>query len=80
MSLVDVRQEIEQHGGTRKYIPPDYELGAEPEPADLEDRDLFAFGVTLYQAITGKYPWTSPTPPRGMLANDPRNLCSGYVR
>lgn len=69
---VDVRQEIEQHGGTRKYIPPDYELGADPEPDDLEDRDLFAFGVTLYQAITGKYPWTSPTPPRGMLANDPR--------
>ncbi|MEZ6081082.1 MAG: hypothetical protein R3C56_37080 [Pirellulaceae bacterium] len=39
---VDVQQEIEQHGGTRKYIPPDYEFGIEPEPADLLDRDLYA--------------------------------------
>ena len=70
---VDVEQEIEQHGGTRRYIPPDYELGAEPTAADLQDRDLYALGVTLYQAITGKYPWNSSTPPRGTMAQDPRS-------
>ena len=69
---VDVEQEIEPHGGTRRYIPPDYELGAEPTAADLQDRDLFAIGVTLYQAITGKYPWNASTPPRGTMAQDPR--------
>ena len=64
--------DAEQHGGTRKYIPPDYELGEEPTQDDLRDRDLFAFGVTLYQAITGKYPWEATTPPRGEIAKDPR--------
>lgn len=70
---VDVREETEQHGGTRKYLPSDYELGVEPSRADLQDRDLYAFGVTLYQSITGKYPWNSSTPPRGTIAQDPRS-------
>lgn len=69
---VDVGEQIEQHGGTRKYLPPDYELRADPTRADLQDRDLYAFGVTLYQAISGKYPWNSSTPPRGTTALDPR--------
>jgi serine/threonine protein kinase len=70
---VDGREETEQHGGTRKYLPPDYELGVEPTQADLQDRDLYAFGVTLYQAFTGKYPWNASTPPRGTMPQDPRS-------
>lgn len=73
---VDVREETEQHGGTRKYIPPDYEFGTEPTRDDLKDRDLFALGVTLYQAITSKYPWPSSTPPRGTHISDPTQYTS----
>lgn len=73
---VNVDEEMEQRGGTRKYLPPDYEFGVEPTPADLLDRDLYALGITLYQLIAGKYPWNSTTPPRGTHPKDPRTFAS----
>lgn len=60
-------------GGSRRYIPPDLDLTAVPQTSDLVDRDLFATGVTLYEVLTGHYPWGEvSSPPPGELPLDPR--------
>jgi serine/threonine protein kinase len=62
-------------GGSRCYIPPDLDLEAVPSPSDLADRDLYALGITLYEAVTGRYPWLhAQVPPPGKTAIDPREL------
>lgn len=61
-------------GGTRRYLPPDIDLKSVPQPGDLADRDLYALGITLYEAITGCYPWEAVTPPPGESAKDPQKL------
>ena len=64
-------------GGSRRYLPPDLDLSAVPTPGDLADRDLYAFGLTMYEAVTGRYPWETSVPPLGQAAPDPREL-SGF--
>ncbi|NTX13533.1 protein kinase [Myxococcus sp. CA056] len=60
-------------GGSRRYLPPDLDLEAVPTPSDLADRDLYALGITLYEAVTERYPWDSAQiPPPGRSAADPR--------
>jgi len=61
-------------GGSRRYLPPDLDIDTLPCPSDLADRDLFALGVTLYEALTGAYPWNVSTPPPGEPARDPRSI------
>jgi len=67
---VAVRGEDGGHGGgSRRYLPPDLDLEGPAQSADLVDRDLYALGVTLYEAIAGRYPWGDlPTPPPGVAA------------
>lgn len=65
----------QQGGGSRRYIPADFDLVANPTHDELRDRDLFALGVTLYESITGSYPWGmvgSPIP--GQAPQDPRTI------
>ena len=64
-------------GGSRRYLPPDLDLSEVPQPSDLSDRDLYALGLTLFEAVTGRYPWETASPPAGMAAPDPREV-SGF--
>ncbi|WP_295639271.1 protein kinase [uncultured Methylibium sp.] len=60
-------------GGSRRYLPPDLDLESVPSTSDLADRDLYALGITLYEAVTGRYPWDgAQMPPPGKAAADPR--------
>ena len=65
-------------GGTLKYIPPDLDRTTEQTDADRTDRDIYALGITLYQALTGEYPWPGEnTPPKDKTARNPRDI-PGY--
>lgn len=48
-------------GGTGRYIPPDLERVADLSSSQKKDRDLYALGITLYECITGQYPFAEPT-------------------
>lgn len=58
-------------GGTRRYIPPDLEIGETLTREEEVDRDLYALGVTLYECVTGKYPWAEAIPPPKVAPRDP---------
>lgn len=62
----------ERGGGSRRYLPPDLDLEAIPSSSDFADRDVYALGLTLYEAVTGRYPWEAQIPPPGEPARDPR--------
>lgn len=59
-------------GGTRRYIPPDYGYAEEPTTIEKADRDLYALGITIYECITGRYPFNEPMPSLREGPRDPR--------
>jgi serine/threonine protein kinase len=71
---VSVRSEDNGHGGgSRRYLPPDLDLTTPPTPSELVDRDVYALGLTVYEALTGgQYPWDSSSPPPATPAPDLR--------
>ena len=75
---VAVEDELSHGGGSRRYLPPDVDLSGLPTAGELGDRDLYALGITLYEVITGRYPWEAASPPPGEPARDPREL-SGFA-
>ena len=65
-------------GGSRRYLPPDFDPEVIPHNGERADRDLYALGLTLYEALTSRYPWDTTEPPVNRPAPDPREL-SGYA-
>lgn len=71
---VAAKDEEGRGGGSRRYLPPDLNVEAIPSASDLADRDLYALGLTVYEAATGRYPWDAQVPPPGKAATDPREF------
>jgi serine/threonine protein kinase len=63
-------------GGTRRYIPPDLELGETLTREEEIDRDLYALGIALYECATAKYPWNEAAPPPKVMPADPQSHVS----
>ena len=71
---VSENDEIQGGGGTRRYLPPDYDYSSGPDASDRVDRDLYALGISLYECLTGKYPFDAPTPPIKAHPKDPKQF------
>lgn len=65
-------------GGSRRYLPPDFDPEIIPHNGERADRDLYALGLTLYEVLTSRYPWDTTEPPINKPAPDPREL-SGFA-
>lgn len=71
---VTENDEVQGGGGTRRYLPPDYDYSTEPDASDRVDRDLYALGISFYECLTGQYPFDEPTPPIKIQPKDPKQF------
>ena len=70
---VSEKDDLQSDGGTRRYIPPDYNYN-EPSRDDRIDRDLYSLGITFYECLTGNYPFDEQKPPLNGQPKDPRQF------
>lgn len=52
-----------RQGGTRRYLPPDLDLNHPLTSDDEVDRDLYGLAITIFECLTGKYPWDGSVAP-----------------
>lgn len=73
---VGSEQSLAEAGISWKYAPPDYARRERPSIPDLIDRDVYALGLSLYEALTGAWPWQgiAAAPPADQEARDPREF------
>jgi len=71
---VSENDEVQSGGGTRRYLPPDYDYSSEPDASDRVDRDLYALGISFYECLTCTYPFDDPTPPIKTQPKDPKQF------
>jgi serine/threonine protein kinase len=61
-------------GGTKNYMPPDFNPNVEVSKSEKIDRDLYALAITFYQCLTGQYPFEQPAFIAKSAPRDPRNF------
>ena len=71
---VSEQDEVQGGGGTRRYLPPDYDYSSEADASDRMDRDLYALGISFYECLTGKYPFDEAAPPIKTQPKDPKQF------
>jgi serine/threonine protein kinase len=71
---VSDKDDVQGGGGTRRYLPPDYDYSVDPTSADRIDRDLYALGITFYECLAGQYPFDKSSPPIKVLPKDVRHF------
>ena len=61
-------------GGTKNYMPPDFNPNVDATKSEKIDRDLYALAVTFYQCVTGQYPFEQPAFIAKSAPKNPRNF------